>query len=59
MMPNYSGPSLIQFGSKEEAEIAEAAIEKLESRISHSKVDPEYSDSLSRLQLIWELWPRR
>jgi hypothetical protein len=57
-MPNYTGPALIQFSSKDEAERAERAIEKLEFSIHHSKVDPDYFDSQSRLQLIWELWPR-
>jgi hypothetical protein len=50
-MPNFP------FDSEERAKHAEAAIEKLEIAIGHSKGDPEYSDSLQRNMLIWKRWP--
>jgi hypothetical protein len=56
-MPNYREVVPFHFWSKEDAEKAEAALEKLEFAIRHSGRDPEYSDSLSRNMLIWDQWP--
>jgi hypothetical protein len=56
-MPNYTKMLHFPFDSEERAKHAEAAIEKLESAIGHSKSDPEYSDSLQRNMLIWNQWP--
>jgi len=44
-------------GYEQEAQRAEAAIEKLEFAIRHRETDPEYSDSLQRNMLIWQRWP--
>jgi hypothetical protein len=56
-MPNYRHIMPSHFRSKEDAEKAEAALEKLEFAVRHSERDPEYSDSLSRNMLIWNQWP--
>jgi hypothetical protein len=56
-MPNFREIMPRHFRSKEDAEKAEAALEKLESAVRHSERDPEYSDSLSRNMLIWNHWP--
>jgi hypothetical protein len=58
-MPNYQRMSFFGFETEEQAVAAERAIEQLEFAIKHSKVDTEYSDSLSRNMLIWEQWPRQ
>ena len=57
-MPNYTRMLHFPFDSEEKALQAEAAIEKLEFAIGHSKSDPEYSDSLARNMLIWNQWPK-
>jgi hypothetical protein len=56
-MPNYTRMLHFPFDSEEKALQAEAAIEKLEYAIGHSKSDPEYSDSLQRNMLVWNQWP--
>jgi hypothetical protein len=56
-MPNYTRMLHFPFDSEERAKHVEAAIEKLEYAIGHSKSDPEYSDSLQRNMLIWNQWP--
>jgi hypothetical protein len=50
-MPNYTGAFL-------GIQRAQSAIQTLEFGIHHSKVDPEHSNSQSRLQLISDMWPR-
>jgi hypothetical protein len=57
-MPNYERMLHFPFDSEEDALQSEAAIEKLEFAIGHSKSDPEYSDSLARNMLIWNRWPQ-
>ncbi len=57
-MPNYERMLHFPFDSEEDALQSEAAIEKLEFAIRHSKSDPEYSDSLARNMLIWNRWPQ-
>jgi hypothetical protein len=57
-MPNYERMLHFPFDSEEDALQSEAAIEKLEFAIGHSKSDPEYSDSLARNMLIWKRWPQ-
>jgi hypothetical protein len=56
-MPNYTRMLHFPFDSEERALQAEAAIEKLEYAIGHSKSDPEYSDTLQRNMLVWNQWP--
>ncbi len=56
-IPNYEQMLKFPFRTAEEAQRAEAAIEKLEFAIGYSKIDPEYSDSLARNMLIWNQWP--
>jgi hypothetical protein len=58
-MPNFTDIFPFHFRTQDEAEGAEAAIEKLEFAINHSKSDPEYSDSLARNMLIWNQWPSK
>ncbi len=57
-MPNYERMLHFPFDSEQDALQSEAAIEKLEYAIGHSKSDPEYSDSLQRNMLIWNQWPK-